>query len=358
MEKNDLRSIQEQIGYNFKNTDLLQQAFVRSSYAEENGGPDNEILEFIGDKVLDIAVIRYLTERYGSLAEESDDYDSENDWNEFLCDKTEGELTDLKRMLVEKRALASRMDELGLADYLIMGNSDIQNHVECEASVKEDLFEAILGAVAIDSDWDLDSICDAAEIMLNPEDVLSDSEEENYVGLIQDWTESRENRIPLFHYGKGSYESSWYYRFNGISQVILPLTSQNLSKIKYHCLLKISDELPIFRGFGKSKSEARKAVCKLAYEYLKNKDLLWSVKDEIENPNEAEAINQLETLARRGYFALPVYNYSVKYDKNGNPVWYCECHIAELNKCCGSESSSKKAAKKSAAFKMLKTVLE
>lgn len=41
---------------------LLQQAFIRRSYSKEKGGQDNEILEFIGDKALDLAVIKKLTE--------------------------------------------------------------------------------------------------------------------------------------------------------------------------------------------------------------------------------------------------------------------------------------------------------
>ena len=38
MDAKDISFIQDQIGYNFKNTDLLQQAFVRRSYSHENGG--------------------------------------------------------------------------------------------------------------------------------------------------------------------------------------------------------------------------------------------------------------------------------------------------------------------------------
>ena len=43
------------------------------------------------------------------------------------------------------------MDEMGFAKHLVMGNSDIKNNVLNEMSVKEDLFEAIVGAVALDS---------------------------------------------------------------------------------------------------------------------------------------------------------------------------------------------------------------
>ena len=62
MEDKDYEIIQSRIGYEFRNLDLLQQAFVRRSYAQEEGGEDNEILEFIGDKVLDMSIVRILTE--------------------------------------------------------------------------------------------------------------------------------------------------------------------------------------------------------------------------------------------------------------------------------------------------------
>ena len=62
IESKDKESIQSIIGYRFRNPDLLEQAFIRRSYSEENGGENNEVLEFIGDKALDLAVIRVLTE--------------------------------------------------------------------------------------------------------------------------------------------------------------------------------------------------------------------------------------------------------------------------------------------------------
>ena len=62
-------------------------------------------------------------------------------------------------------------------------------------------------------------------------------------------------------------------------------------------------------------------ACKLAYEYLERNDMLPSIRDEIENPNRDDAINQLETLARRGYFSIPTYEFKETYDDNGNPIW-------------------------------------
>lgn len=98
-------------------------------------------------------------------------------------------------------------------------------------------------------------------------------------------------------------------------------------------------------------------MCQVAYEYLCEKDLWLSIGDELDNPNKDDAINQLEILARRGYFSIPTYKFDETYDKNGNPVWESTCFITEENKSFSAKSSSKKEAKKAAAYKMLQHVL-
>ncbi len=362
------KMVQGQIGYNFKNLDLLKQAFTRRSYTKENGGENNEVLEFIGDKALDFAVVRLLTQKFGHMVNgEPIDGINSSGWkyrwcmqnnvsaNEFICDHNEGELTKLKSRIVEKRNLARRMDELEFAEHLIMGNSDIYNNVQKEMSVKEDLFEAIVGAVTLDCGWDFSIITSVVEAMLVSEEFFQHDTETNYVHLIQEWEMQKNGIIPLYWFKEQSYQSTWYDQFDGISQHVP--SSHDYSKFNFQCKLKLLDSLPIFRGFGSSKSEARMNVCKLAYEYLQKHDLLFSIQDEIENPNESDAINQLEILAHRGYFSIPTYNFNQTYDNDGNPIWKCECHIEEYDTYFKVQSSSKKKAKKSAAFEMLKYVL-
>ena len=70
------------------------------------------------------------------------------------------------------------------------------------------------------------------------------------------------------------------------------------------------------------------------------------------------AINQLEILARRGYFSIPKYEYTESHDKNGNPIWHVECHIDEMGATFDTEASSKKQAKKEVALEMLQYVLD
>lgn len=361
MDAKDISFIQDQIGYNFKNSDLLEQAFVRRSYSHENGGENNEVLEFIGDKVLDFIVVKLLSDRFGYTKGELDDFDSENDWDEYACDYCENKLTEIKKQLVQKQNLATCIDELGLAEYLIMGKSDQKQHADEQPSVKEDLFEAILGAVAIDSGWNLEKLQDTVELMLKPEAELEEGNEDNYVALIQEWCAKETGNIPLYHFEEGSYQATWYMPFDGISQkcsVLGGLEYNELMACTHRCLLKIADDIPVFRGFGKSKSEARKNVCQLAYEWLDKNERLHTIRNELENPNRDEAIGQLEILARRGYFTLPTYEFEQEHDENGNPIWTAKCYVEEAEYYFDATSSSKKEAKKDAAFEMLKYVLE
>lgn len=351
MEKELLwKMIQGQIGYEFKNLDLLKQAFTRRSYTAENGGENNEVLEFIGDKALDFAVVKLVIQNYGHLP------NSDSVVNSFSCDFDEDELSKIKSRMVCKKSLARRMDELGFSKYLIMGKGDIQNNINKEDSVKEDLFEAIIGAVVLDSGWNQGIIQSVIEAMLVPEDFLKNDADTNYVRLIQEWEMQENGCIPWYKYREASYTSTWYMKEKNTIYQSFPLT-YNYSELKYHCYLKLLDSLPFFCGFGMSVREARMAACKLAYEYLEKNDMLPSIRDEIENPNRDSAINQLETLARRGYFSIPIYVFSESYDNNGNPVWKCECRIEQEEHTFAETSSSKKDAKKGAAFRMLIYVL-
>lgn len=365
MESKDLQFIQNQIGYQFKNLDLLEQAFVRRSYAKENGGEDNEVLEFIGDKVLDFIVVKLLTENFGYFASECDDFDEGKEWNEFICKYKENKLTEIKKKLVEKTTLANCIDMLDLADFLIMGKGDRKKHVEREASVKEDLFEAIIGAVALDSCWDNGEIQSTVEYMLQPETYLSETKEDNFVIMIQDWALKQSGQLPKICTTRSSYyeEASCVRKSNEVrsnpkrDNTISVINVQEYPKTHFRSQMMLPNVDKVFIGYGRSKNEARKDVCELAYHYLDENDMLFTIRDEIDYPSRDMAINQLETLARRGYFSLPTYDFKLKQDENGNPSWQCECHITEQEYYFDEISSSKKGAKKGAAYSMLMYVL-
>ena len=348
-------AIQAQTGHIFKNRELLKQALTRKSYSEENGGENNEVLEFIGDKVLDYAVVRYLSEYYGSFTDDGS----------YHCDLTEGELTELKRSMVEKCSLADRLDVLGFSDFIITGKGDTLQNVSQQMSVKEDTFEAVLGAIALDSDWDFEEIQSAIELMLDPESFIDDFEDRfNYVSAIQIWEQKKNGTIPMYMFINRGYHAE--LAFNpfgmdwkpGVITVHPDLRRNQYYDYKYTCFLKLLDNLPVFRGFGESKSDARKAVCEAAYKYLEEHKLLFTMKDELRDSTTDDPIGQLEILARKGYFTIPVYDYVEDHDNDGNPIWTVTCRIPEYKTEYSSQASSKKAAKRASASAMLEYVTQ
>ena len=120
MDEKEIKFIQDQIGYTFKNQELLVQAFTRRSYSMENGGQDNEVLEFIGDKALDFVVVKQLSEEFGHYSKKYQNWEKWGKTEEtgtFISDLDEGELTEIKKQLVQKNTLADAIDNLGIAYY-------------------------------------------------------------------------------------------------------------------------------------------------------------------------------------------------------------------------------------------------
>ncbi len=348
----DLEYIQHQIGnYKFKNPLLLRQAFVRKSYSQENGGENNEVLEFYGDKVLELVVSKMLSEWFGEYGGFEQNGIKIAGWGEYISKYQEGKLTLFRKALVSKRTLSQRIYEMDLEPLLLLGKGDEKNNVREQDSVKEDLFEAILGAVAIDSNWDLSKLQMVVEVMLDPERTLN-NHEEDYIELIQEWTIKEYGCVPEFLFDQEYVTRGWPTGFIGADKF-------SPNNLPHSCKIKLGNYMYGFSAKGRSLTEARRRACEKAYEYLtEHGEINGSIKDEIENPNEQQAINQLETLARRGYFELPKYKFTETHDKNGNPIWQVTCIIDDFDKVFNATLSSKKAAKKTAAYRMLNYVLD
>ena len=157
------KAIEEKIGYRFENhTKLLIQAFTRKSFAQEHDGfEDNEVLEFYGDQLVNTVITKWLYDAYKIPFEKN-----KNDF--FYSKKDEGELSKIRAGHVSKSALAHCIRELGLYEYLLLGNSDKHNEIWLKEKVLCDLFEAIIGAIAVASGWDLDKIIKSCKTMWIP----------------------------------------------------------------------------------------------------------------------------------------------------------------------------------------------
>lgn len=124
----NIKNVEEIIGYKFKNQKLLLKALTHSSFSNEHKVESNERLEFLGDAVIEFII----TERL---------------YLEFK--EKEGDLSKIRAMLVSEKPLAEAIDELGLEKYLLKGIGESKNTVSSKA-VKCDMFEAIAGAIYLD----------------------------------------------------------------------------------------------------------------------------------------------------------------------------------------------------------------
>lgn len=206
----NLDEVQDKIDYQFDNLDLLLQAFTRSSYSTQYGGENNEVLEFIGDRVLDYFVIKIIADEFGFMKEQSDHYDEGNDLNEFciIANKNEADFTELKKQIVSNKTLAKCIDRLGFAKYMYLGDSDIDNNVATQEKVKADLFESIIGAITIDCDWNQDYIQNSIENMLKIDKFLANInteeerperfKEENAVNTLKELAEHGKCSMPEY----------------------------------------------------------------------------------------------------------------------------------------------------------------
>ena len=138
------RIIKEKTGCCVTDNSALHQAFKRSSYAAENGGKSNEIFEYFGDQVLSNYVVKIIAKRCGSF----------NYLGDYTFRIRENRFTTIKQELVSNENLAKIIDEWGIIDCLLVGRSDEKNEVHKQTKIKADLFEAIIGMIAVKTNWD------------------------------------------------------------------------------------------------------------------------------------------------------------------------------------------------------------
>lgn len=131
-----MNSLEKRLNYKFKNIDLLKNALVHSSYANEVRGSvhSNERLEFLGDSVLSIIVSEHLYNKFPTMPE--------------------GELTRMRASLVCEKSLCEFSRELGIGNYLKLGKGEDKNGGRERDSILADAFEAVLAAVYLDGGMD------------------------------------------------------------------------------------------------------------------------------------------------------------------------------------------------------------
>ena len=130
MEEHNLKHLYQTLGYEFKTVALLKQALTHRSADPLN----NERLEFLGDSLLGTVIANALYQQFPQ--------------------NSEGQLSRLRAHLVKGEMLAIVAQEIGLGEYLYLGQGELKSGGFRRASILADALEAIFAAIFLDSDFE------------------------------------------------------------------------------------------------------------------------------------------------------------------------------------------------------------
>jgi ribonuclease III len=136
MKKNVFKPLEKQLGYTFKDKELLTTALTHKTYAFEAPTPVeyNERLEFLGDSILNFILSETL-------------YQS----NQYF---SEGELTRRRAQVVNNSVLADVAVRLDIGPYLLLGKGEQKQQGAKNRTNLANALEALIGAIYLDSDLD------------------------------------------------------------------------------------------------------------------------------------------------------------------------------------------------------------
>ena len=224
-----LKELEDKLGHRFKENKWLDQALTHKSFIYETNHPEkvaNEVLEFLGDSVLNLAVSHLLLKKFP--------------------DAQEGTLSIMRSQLVKRSSLASFSKELQLEGYLLFGKSQQLRGGMEKSSILANAYEALFGAIFMDSGFDR-----ALEII-----------QEHFEPHLQTQTPS-----VLFNDFK-SLLQIYSQQSHGVSPQYQVLNESGPDHDKrFQASVTIKDEVKGL-GWGKSKKEAEQEAAKNALEEI------------------------------------------------------------------------------------------
>ena len=126
----NLENLEENIGYHFKNKELLKNALTHTSYAYEHHVASNEKLEFLGDSILEFVSSEFMYNKYTNLKE--------------------GEMTKVRATVVCEESLYKIAKLHNFSDFLLLGKSEVMTGGNKRPAILADSVEAVIAAIFID----------------------------------------------------------------------------------------------------------------------------------------------------------------------------------------------------------------
>ena len=205
------------------------------------------------------------------------------------------------------------------------------NDVKEVRSIKEDVFEAIIGAIALDTNWNMNVIIDRVKKLLDTDKFLSESDFiSNYVGRVQE---------RAFQLGLDNIEYNLTLERQGDEMV-------------WHATLSIKGIKQKTDGYGYKQKEAKKDAAMRMIPYLMEyEDKLVEMRAKQDSENVFDVIN---SLVQSEVISKPEYEFDEDHDDDGNPFWKCTTAIDELDYVYFGFGSSKKEAQRDSLKETIK----
>jgi ribonuclease-3 len=171
-----LRDCEARVGYRFRDIAILEQALTHSSI-KTTDNPSNERLEFLGDSVLGLIMTEFL-------------------YN-FFNEKDEGELTQIKSVVVSTAILARESTRLGVCDFYNVGKG-VTRRRKLPVSLQANVFEALVAAIYKDGGLEEARRFVLRNLYHHVLSVAEDQHEKNYKSLLQQWAQKELNSTPTY----------------------------------------------------------------------------------------------------------------------------------------------------------------
>ncbi|CAI8227043.1 MAG: ribonuclease III [Sulfurovum sp.] len=223
----DYEELEKCLGYQFTNKDLIIEALTHKSHKKPY---NNERLEFLGDAVLNLIVGEYLYLKFPK--------------------SNEGELSKIRASLVNETGFTRLAKDINLGTYIFISNAEERNKGRNKASILSDAFEAIMGAIYLESGLEtlkpiILDLLEKSYDKINLDVLFSD-----YKTALQEVTQAEFGSIPEYKI-EGSYGPDHKKEF----EVSIWIDGKTYGTAK-----------------GKSKKLAQQAVAKIAIDTLKGKN--------------------------------------------------------------------------------------
>jgi len=220
----NIETLEEILGYEFKDEKLIIEALTHKSYKQPY---DNERLEFLGDAVLDLVVGEYLFFKF----EKAD----------------EGKLSKIRASLVNESAFDKLARAIKLGECIYLSNAEQNNGGRNKPSLLSNAFEAVIGAIYLESGLMEVKRIAISLIEKNYEDISLDSLFKDFKTTLQELTQAK----------------------LGITPEYKVVASRGPDHQKEFEVAVFIDEKEYARALGKSKKIAQQEAAKLAVELLK-----------------------------------------------------------------------------------------